>query len=373
MNFDFSDDQKMLQQAARDFLQEASPLSVCRSVLESQQLYSKPVWQGAAQLGWLGTVIPEEYGGAGFGYLELAVIAEEVGRALAPIPFASTAYLATEAILLAGSSAQRQEFLPKLAAGELVGTFAIAERPGQNGVEGVTTAFDGTSLTGTKVPVLDGEAADFAVVVAREGGATSLVLVDLNGDGVKRSGIESFDPSRPLARIEFASAPATRLGQSGAGAALTEKLFDRAAVLLAFEQIGSAARAFDITREYTLQRYAFGRPIASFQSLKHRLADLWCEIELARSNCYYGAWALSNDDPELAVAACLARVSASQAFDNVARDMIQMHGGVGYTWEFDCHLFYRRAKLLSSVIGTTASWKDKLVNRIEAKEGAAAA
>lgn len=373
MNFDFSDDQKMLQQAARDYLDESSPLTVCRSVLESQQLYSSDVWKGAAQLGWLGTAVPESHGGAGFGYLELAVIAEEVGRSLAPIPFVSTTYLATEAILMAGSAEQRQQYLPKLAAGELIGTFAVAERPGQNGTAGVETTFDGASVSGTKVPVLDGEAADFAVVVARDGAGLSWVLVDLTGDGIQRAGIESFDPSRPFARVTFDKAAATRLGAAGQGAELAERLFDRAAVLLAFEQIGSAARAFEITRAYTLQRYAFGRPIASFQALKHRLADLWCAIELARSNCYYGAWALSNDDPELAVAACLARISASEAFDAVARDMIQMHGGVGYTWEYDCHLFYRRSKLLSSVLGTTASWKEKLIARVEQKEGAVAA
>ncbi len=372
MNFDFSDDQKMLQQAARDFLDEASPLSVCRSVLESQQLYSKDLWTGAARLGWLGTAIPEDFGGAGFGYLELAVIAEEVGRALAPIPFASTAYLATEAIVMAGSDAQKADLLPQLATGERVATFAVAEKAGQNGLAGIEATFDGSTVSGTKVPVLDGEAADVAVVVAREGSGYSWLLVDLNGDGVARSGVESFDPSRPLSRLVLDRASAQRLGAAGEGASLTERLFDRAAVLLAFEQLGSASRAFEITKEYTLQRYAFGRPIASFQALKHRLADHWCAIELARSNCYYGAWALSNDDPELSVAACLARISASEAFDAVARDMIQMHGGVGYTWEFDCHLFYRRSKLLSSVLGTTSSWKDRLMARIEKKETAAA-
>ena len=373
MNFDFSDDQKMLQEAARDFLRESSPLSACRSVLESQRPFDEELWKGAAQLGWLGTTIPEEHGGAGFGHLELAVIAEEVGRSLAPIPFASTAYLGTEALLLAGSEEQRREWLPRIAAGERILTFAFAEGAGQNGAAGSEAHFDGSTLTGTKVPVLDGASAHAAIVVARHDDALSWVIVDLEGDGVHRETLESFDPSRPLARIKFDRAPATLLGTAGAGQAMTERLLDRAAVLLAFEQIGSAARAFEITREYTLQRYAFGRPIASFQALKHRLADLWCAIELARSNCYYGAWALSHDNPELGIAACLARVSASEAFDQVARDMIQMHGGVGYTWEYDCHLFYRRSKLLSSVLGTTSSWKEKLVQRIEEKESAAAA
>lgn len=371
MNFDFSDDQKMLQQTVRDFLDTSSPLGVCRRVLEGKQLYAKEVWQGAAELGWLGTTIPETYGGAGFGHLELAVIAEEVGRALAPIPFASTAYLAIEALRMAATDEQKQQYLPAIATGERIGTVAIAERPGQNGAAGIEASFDGRALTGTKQPVLDGEAADFAVVVAREGQGLSWVLVDLRADGVQRRALDSFDPSRPLARLDFAQTTALRLGEAGAGGEWTERLLDRAAVLMAFEQLGSAARAFEITRTYTLERYAFGRPIASFQAIKHNLADVWCAIELARSNCYYGAWALSNDDPELGVAACLARISASEAFDRAARDMIQLHGGVGYTWEFDCHLFYRRSKLLSSILGTPASWKDKLVTRIEAKGEAA--
>lgn len=372
MNFDFSDDQKMLQQTAKTYLDENSPLSVCRSVLESEQLYSKALWKGAAELGWLGTIIPEEHGGAGFGHLEMAVIAEEIGRALAPIPVASSVYLATEALLIAGSPAQQAEFLPKLAAGKVIGTFAIAERAGQNGCEGIQTTFDGKTVSGTKVPVLDGEAADFAVVVARQGQGLSLAIVDLSGDGVKRQGIESFDPSRKQAKITFDKAPAQLLGAAGEGQALTDRILDRAAVLMAFEQIGAASRAFDITKEYALNRYAFGRAIASLQAIKHKLADRWCAIELARSNAYYGAWALSNDDPELATASCLSRIAASDAFDAMGVDMIQIHGGVGYTWEFDCHLFYRRSKLLSATLGSTSSWRAKLIQRLAGRKDLAA-
>ncbi len=370
MNFDFSEDQKLLQQTARSYLAENAPLSVCRQVLESEQPFSRDLWKGAAELGWLGTAIPEQYGGAGFGRLELAVIAEEVGRALTPIPFASSVYLATEALLLAGSEAQKQKYLPRLAAGEAIGTLALTEAPGENATEGVAARFAEGSLTGTKLPVLDGAAADFAVVAARGDSGVSLVLVDLAGGGVSRRPLDSIDPSRPVAELRFERAPAEPLGEEGQGSALASRVLDRAAVLMAFEQLGSAARAFDVTREFTLGRYAFGRPVASFQALKHRLADLWCEIELARSNSYYGAWALSNEAPELSVAACLSRISASEALDLATVEMIQMHGGVGYTWEYDCHLFYRRAKLLGAILGTSSHWRDQLIDRIEARAAA---
>ena len=216
---------------------------------------------------------------------------------------------------------------------------------------------------GTEAAIID--IAHLAVVVTQGG---ELALVDLEGKGVSRETLTSFDPSRSIAKIDFDGAPAEVLE---GGAELLERILNRAAVLVAFEQLGGAARTFEMTHEYTMGRYAFGRPVASFQGVKHRLADLWCEIELARSNCYYGAWALSNDDPELGIAACLSRVSASESFDLAAREMIQLHGGVGYTWEYDCHLFYRRAKLLSLALGSPAHWKDLLIDRIEARQGAA--
>ena len=370
MNFDFSEDQKLLKQTARDFLDEHSPLTVCREILESDQPYSQALFKAAAEMGYQGSAIPEEYGGAGFGYLELAVVAEELGRALAPIPFSSSVYLATEALLLAGSDEQKQQYLPGLASGEKIGCFALVEKAGQNGTEGVEASLSGGKLSGTKLPVIDGDVADFAVVVAKGGSGLSLAIVDLDGEGVTRESVGSFDPSRSMARIQFDGAAASTLGDEGAGEALTEKLLDRAAVLVAFEQLGGAERAFEITKDFMNGRYAFGRPISSFQALKHRMADLWCEIQLARSNAYYGAWALSNDADELGVAACISRIAASQAYDLAGVEMIQLHGGVGYTWEYDCHMFYRRAKLLSVALGSPASWKDKLVTRLQAQRAA---
>ncbi len=371
MNFDFTDDQKMLKETAASFLHEHAPLAHCRAILESDESYSARLWKQIAELGWQATAIPEEYGAAGFGRLELAMLAEEVGRALAPIPFVSSVYLATEALLLAGSDAQKKRWLPKLASGDAIGAFALAERPGQNGYTGVTAALDGGSLSGVKVPVVDGDIADFVVVAAVAGDGPTLALVELPSPGATVTRLESFDPSRSMARIEFSGVPAEPLGAVGQGRALAGRLLDRAAVLLAFEQVGAATRALEITKQYTLERFAFGRPIGSFQAVKHCLADRWCDIEIGRSNCYYGAWALEHDAPELGAAACLSRIGASEALDRMATDMIQLHGGVGFTWEFDCHLFYRRAKLLSTMLGTTASWKHKLVERVSAVEEAA--
>jgi alkylation response protein AidB-like acyl-CoA dehydrogenase len=368
MNFDFSDEQKLLQQTARDYLAEHSPLSTCREILESDQPYAASLWKGAAEMGWQGAVIPEKFGGAEFGVLELAMIAYEVGRALAPIPFAPSVYVATNAILRFGSAADQSAWLPKLASGEAIGTFALAEKPGQNAATDVEAKVSGGKLTGTKLPVADGDIANVAVVAAKEGAALGLYLVDLDGPGVTRTALESFDPSRSQARVEFKGAACTKLGKSDA--ASISAVLDCAAVLMAFEQVGAAERAFEITREFILGRYAFGKPIAAFQGIKHRMADLWCEIEIARSNAYYAAWALSNDDPELPVAACVARIAACQAFEHTTVEMIEFHGGVGYTWEYDCHLFYRRAKLLSAQLGTPKYWKNLLIDRLQAEKAA---
>src|SRR5262245_48961636 len=295
MNFDFSDDQKLLQRTAREYLSEHAPLSVCRAVLESDASYSETLWRGVAELGWLGTSIPETYGGSGFGRLEMAVLAEEVGRALAPIPFSSSMYLAAEALLRFGSDAQKKKYLPRLASGEAIGTFAYAEHAGLQTAKSLATTLEGGKVSGTKIPVPDGDIAHFAVATAKGKSGPALVLVDLTGDGVSRRKVESIDASRSLASIELKKAPADVLVAEGKGWEAAEQLLDRAALLMAFEQIGGAERAFDITREFCLGRYAFGRPIASFQALKHRMADMYVEIQLARSNAYYGAWALSND------------------------------------------------------------------------------
>ncbi len=364
MNFGFSDGQKELQQTVREFLHDRAPLQACRRLLEAGEGWDPGLWQETAALGWLGTVVPEQYGGAGLGYLELAVIAEEIGRALAPMPFASSVYLATEAILRGGSPDQRQRFLPRLVSGEIIGTLALAERPGHPDPSDTGTVLERGRLTGTKIAVVDGAVAALGIVSARGEHGTTLVLVDLDGPGVRRQAQASIDPTHSSASFVFEDAPAEPLAGVNEGWSFLEGLLDRAAVLLAFEQVGGASRALELTKEFTLSRYAFGRPVASFQALKHRMVDVYVALELARSNCLWGAWALSEETTEIDVAACSARISASRAFDLAAAEMLQMHGGVGFTWEHDGHLFYRRAKHDALVLGATHAWAEKLVQRL---------
>ncbi|MBV8593855.1 MAG: acyl-CoA/acyl-ACP dehydrogenase [Caulobacteraceae bacterium] len=371
MDFDFSDDQKFLKGEARKFLEARCGIEVVRDVLDDPAKgYSKPLWDAVADQGWMGATIPTEHGGLGLGPLELCVIAEELGRALAPIPFASTVYFVAEALMLAGSEAQKAKWLPSIAAGETVGCFATVERAGALTESQVQAKVDGGKLSGVKIPVTDGEAARLAVVLAREGGQPSLFLVDLAEGGVTARRLETLDPTRGAAELRFEGAPAERLGDAGEGMSLAETVMNRAAVLLAFEQVGGADRALEMAKGYALERYAFGRPIGSYQAVKHRLADIYIKTELARSNAYYGAWALGAGGAELPVAAAAARVGATEAFWFAAKESLQIHGGMGFTWDVDCHLFYRRAQQLGLVAGGAKAWKEKLVAGLERRNAA---
>jgi len=353
MNFDFPDELKQLRDEARRFLTERCPTAVPRRILDGPEPYARELWQAMAEMGWTGAAVSEEFGGAGLGHLAVCVLAEELGHAVAPVPFASSVYLATEAIQLYGSDAQKQQYLPKLAAGELIGTAALAERPGPLKL---ATEYVNGSLIGIKVAVPDGDVADFAVAATR----TGLVLVDLNGPGVTRETITTIDPTRSHARIVFSNAPAEMLPGSD-GAHSVRHLLDRAAVMLAFEQVGCAQAALEMARDYARERYAFGRPIGSFQAIKHKLADIYIAVELARSNAYYGAWALHTNAAELPIAASVARISACDAGWLASKENIQTHGGMGFTWQMDCQLYYRRAKLHALALGGTREWKRRLI------------
>jgi alkylation response protein AidB-like acyl-CoA dehydrogenase len=376
MNFEFSDEQKAMGVQARRFLAAKCPATAVRAVLEGPEPYDKALWSGLAEMGFLGVAVPEAYGGLGLGYLELCVIAEEMGRALAPVPFSSSVFLATEFLLAAGSEAQKAAWLPRLAAGEAIGTFAHAERAGAVTPRTIQVSAADGRLTGAKTAVPDGEVADFAIVSARgapgsDARGVSLFLVDLSQPGVTRTTLQTIDPSRGHARLDFTDVTAEPLGAPGEGWSILEQVFDRAAVLTDFEQIGGADRALEMARDYALERMAFGRPIGSFQAIKHMLADMYVSATLARSNGYYGAWALSTGAAELPEAAATARVSATQAFQHCAKNNIQVHGGMGFTWAFDCHLYYRRSNLLALGLGGPSQWEDKLIARLRARNTAA--
>ena len=375
MNFDFSEDQKQLRDQARRFLAEKSPPKAVRQVLEGKAPYDKELWKGFAELGFLGVAIPENYGGTGAGHLELAVIAEEIGRADAAIPVSSSIYLAAEAIMLAGSEAQKEKWLPKLASGEAIGTLALFEGIGGVTPKAIKATASGNAIDGVKSPVPDGEIADVAIVVARTGSGNresdiGLFIVDLKGKGVTRKAMPNLDPTRQQAEITFKGAPADPLGKAGEGWSNLKQVLDRAAVLIAFEQLGGADRTLEMARDYALDRIAFGRPIGSFQAIKHMLADMYVSATLARSNCYYGAWALSTNSSELPEAAASARISATQAFQHCAKNNIQVHGGMGFTWEFDCHLYYRRANALALGLGSLSYWEDALIDRMRKRNAA---
>jgi alkylation response protein AidB-like acyl-CoA dehydrogenase len=375
VNFDFSDDQKQLRDQARKFLAEKCPPKAVRVVLDGKAPYDKELWKGLAEMGFLGVAIPEEFGGAGAGHLELCVIAEEMGRALAPVPFSSTVYLAAEALLIAGSDAQKKKWLPKIAAGEAIGTLALFEGAGNPAPKAIKLAADGGTLNGTKKPVADGAIADFAVVAARTGSSgrdsdISLFLVDMKGGGVEVKELTNVDATRGQAEVAFKNCKAEPLGKAGEGWSILTQVLDRAAVLTAFEQVGGADRALEMGRDYALDRIAFGRPIGSFQAVKHMLADMYVSATLARSNCYYGAWALSTNAGELPEAAAAARISATQAFQHCAKNNIQVHGGMGFTWEFDCHMYYRRANAVALGLGSLSYWEDALIDRMRRKNAA---
>ena len=371
MNFDFSDDQKSLKSEARKFLDANCPTSRVRGVLDDEdKAYDQALWTAVAGQGWLGAAIPEEFGGLGLGHLELCAIAEELGRAVAPIPFASTVYFLAEAVMLAGDETQKAELLPKIATGETIGCVATSEGPGALSAATLKATVEGGRLNGVKLPVTDGDIATVALVLAKENGKPGLFLADLTGAGVTCEALQTLDPTRDAAKLIFKDAPVQRLGAPGAGLELMEQVFDRAAILIAFEQCGGADRCLEMAKAYALERYAFGRVIASYQAIKHKLADIYVKNELARSNAYYGAWALNTDAPEMPLAASAARIAASEAFWFAAKENIQTHGGIGFTWEMDCHLFYRRSRQLSLVAGAPRVWKERLVSHLERRNAA---
>lgn len=372
MNFDFPDDLKDLREEAKRFLAAKCPTTAPRKILDHGGAYDRALWQEIAAMGWLGASVPEAYGGSGLGHLAVCALAEEIGYAIAPIPFASTVYLGIEALLLYGSDAQKAAHLPRLATGDAIATAAFTEQPGPFVVERLKTRHADGKLTGTKIAAADGDVADIAIVTAQDSRrGAALCLVDLKGPGVKRATVATIDPTRSLATLTLDGARCEVL-DGCAGAADVRRLIDRAAIMMAFEQVGGAQAALDMATTYAKERYAFGRPVGSFQAIKHKLADMYVAVELARSNAYYGAWALNANAPELPVAAAVARIAANDAGWLTAKENVQTHGGMGFTWEGDAHLYYRRSKLLGTTLGGSSEWKRRLMGELKSRNTALA-
>lgn len=363
MNFDLSDEQKMLADQARGLLGERSAPDKLRELIDAGADWDESLWREIADMGFLGVTLPEEHGGLGMTELDMGVISEEFGRANVALPFFSSIVLAADAINLAGSEEQKARWLPLLASGEAIGTFAYAEGPAGWTDSAIQTKLDGGKLSGTKTPVADGGIATVAVVLAKRGDRITLALVDLTGPGITRTRLASFDQLRAHYTLTFDGAAAEELDAIPAGRAI-ETLFDRAAVQAAFEAVGGADACLTMARDYAMERQIFGRPLASYQAIKHKLADIAVKVELARSNAYFSAWAAENDPDALPVAAASARLTAIDAFENAARENIQVHGGIGYTFEANCHFYYRRERTLTLSLGGRDPWADRLIKHL---------
>lgn len=364
MNFDLSDEQKMLGEQARALLSDLSSFDRLRSLIDSGAEWDEPLWRALAEMGFLGAAIPDEHGGLGLGALDLGVIMEALGAANAAVPFMSSIILGAEAIWLAGSEAQKAAWLPKLASGEAVATFAYAEGPGPVFAPG-GTSIDSGRISGSKMPVADAGIADIAVVLVADG---NFALVELDQLGVTRTKLDSFDQLRAHYRLDFADAVAEAMPGTGK----LDRLIDQAAVQAAFEAAGAAEACLAMARDYAMERQMFGRPLAGYQAIKHKLADVAVATELARSNAYYGGWAAESSPDDLPAAAAAARLSGIKCLEMAARENLQVHGGIGYTFEANCHFYYRRERMLAVHLGNRGFWADRLLNAQPGSQGKAA-
>ncbi|HEY1750730.1 MAG TPA: acyl-CoA dehydrogenase family protein [Caulobacteraceae bacterium] len=372
MQFSFTPEQQEFRAVLRRFFEETSPPSVVRRLMETEAGWDAGAWRALnAQLGLCGVHAPEEYGGQGFGFVELGIVLEEMGRALVCAPYFASTVLATTAILNGATEAQKRTLLPPLVAGEQVATLAFAEPNGRwdaGGTEATATpAGGGWRIDGVKSFVLDGTTADLAIVLARRPGSSGddgLSLFAVRGDaaGLTRTPLKPLDPTRKIARLSFAGVEAQLLGEEGAAAAPIAKTLDQAAVCLASEMVGGAERLRESALAYANLRMQFGRPIASFQSMKHKQADMLLEVELAKSAAYYAAQAAADDADDLPAVASLAKAAASEAYLQAAIHTIQIHGGIGFTWDNDTHLWFKRAKSSEVFLGDP-TWRREQMMR----------
>ena len=369
MNFAFSEEQEELRKTVRAFLESKSSETAVREQMETENGFDSAVWsQMGEQMGLQGLSIPEEFGGSGFSFIELGVVLEEMGRALLCAPFFSSVVLAANALLLSGDDAAKKKYLPGIAAGETVATLATTEPSGKWDEKGITTKAEGSGsdwkITGTKMFVIDGATASLIIVGARTGKGVSLFAVDGSAKGLTRTSLSTMDQTRKQAKLEFNSTPATLIGTDGKGWDVLSQVFDLAAVALAAEQVGGAQKVLEMAVEYAKVRVQFGRPIGSFQAIKHKCADMLLEVESAKSAAYYGMWCAAEMNDELASVASLAKAYCSEAYFHAAAENIQIHGGIGFTWEHPAHLYFKRAKSSELLFGDPTYHRELLAQRI---------
>jgi alkylation response protein AidB-like acyl-CoA dehydrogenase len=362
-------EQEELRASVRRFLADRAPISAVRSLMDTTDGLDRDVWrQAGEQLGLQGIAIPEEYGGAGFSFAEQAIVLEELGAALYGGPYLASAVLAATALLACGDEAAKKAHLPAIASGEQIATLAFTEEDGSWDVDAITMTAtgggNGWQLDGRKSFVLDGHTADLILVVARTGDALSLFAVPGDAAGLTRTALPTLDQTRKLARLDFEAVAGTLVGTQGDGAAVLSRTVDIAAIGQAAEQLGGAQRALDMAVAYLKVRHQFGRPIGSFQALKHRCADLLLEVESLRSAVQYAAAAVAENSPEIPVVASLVKAYASDVYFHVAAENIQLHGGIGFTWEHDAHLYFKRAKASELFLGDASYHREHLATRI---------
>ena len=355
MNLAFPDELRMLGAQAQRLFADRNARAAARRALDGEIDYDRELWREMGALGWLAIAIPEAYGGLDLGPKAVCVLAEQLGRSLAAVPFSTVVYLALPAILHGGSEGQKRALLPRIADGSLVVGFA------DGGAR--ATVRDGR-LSGRNLFTSEGTIADLAVIAARdEAGDACFCLLDMAAPGVVRREAARIDLSRDYALINAENVPVEPLGN----AAVVAQVLDRAPILFAFEQLGGAVASMELARDYALTRHAFGRPIGSFQAIKHKLARMFVANEIARSNAYFGAWALSSGSEDILEAAMVARISAIRAYDYAAREGVEIFGALGFTWEADCHLYVRRAKQLALMMGGELRCGDRLIAQLMAR------
>jgi alkylation response protein AidB-like acyl-CoA dehydrogenase len=373
MNFGFTEDQDMIRRSARDFVKGESSLERVRAMHEDARGYSQDVYRRMAESGWLGAVLPEDYGGIGLGMCDLICITEELGKGLLPEPLIPSAIFAGSAILLSGDEPHRQELLPKVASGELTLSLGAYELDGRFAVNHVATRAEhrreGFVLTGTKCLVDNAGTADRLLVTARTSGTTretegiSLFLVDPRSQGVTITPVSTVDRrKRANVTLESVEVPASALvGPEGGALTIVEDAIDRAIVALCAEMVGGMEEALRRTCEYAQERVQFGRAIGSFQAVKHKAANMYVALETARSSMYYAAMALDQDMPDAKAAVSAAKALCSRNYLHAAKEAIQLHGGIGFTAEHDIHLFYKRAVVTNVLYGDPAYHRERYV------------